>query len=173
MSKDGRSRRRRLAESEVRAQKAGIDLERLRQSVKSAERATEAQLEGLRLDFAVLEKEAAEARHRLEPSTTRADQDGVLTSVVTEEEPRCGAETCSRGRAARRVPRRGPISDVHAVRLVARPAGPRTRRGGSARRNARERLPENRERRRALRGLARGPRRTGRFERTCGSTSWW
>lgn len=120
MGADGLISKETLQESEVEERKAGIGLEQLRRSVDSAGRATATELDGLSLDLAILEKEAGEARHRLELATARADEDGVLTWIAPEE-----GSSVHRGDVLARVARldafrvEAHVSDVHAPRILA------------------------------------------------------
>ena len=107
-----------LRASEVEAKKAQIELSQLQDSVRGAQRSTEAQLAGLDLDLAILRKELDEARRQLELATTRSDRSGVLTWVVPQE----GA-TVQRGEVIARIADldsfrvEATVSDVHASRL--------------------------------------------------------
>lgn len=107
-----------LRASEVEAKKAQIELSQLQDSVRGAQRSTEAQLAGLDLDLAILRKELAEARRQLDLATTRSDRSGVLTWVVPQE----GA-TVQRGEVIARIADldsfrvEATVSDVHASRL--------------------------------------------------------
>src|SRR6185295_14971698 len=58
-----------LRASEVEAKKAQIELSQLEQSVRDARRSTEAQLQGLDLDLAILRKDLAEAHRQLDLAT--------------------------------------------------------------------------------------------------------
>ncbi len=107
-----------LEETRIEAEKASIEVRQLAVARENAERSAAAQLEGVTLDRRILEKEAGEARRQLELATARADLDGVVTFVVSEE----GA-TVRGGQAVAKVARldafrvEGTISDVHAARL--------------------------------------------------------
>jgi HlyD family secretion protein len=107
-----------LRGSEVEAKKAQIELAQLEESVRGARRSTEAQIQGLDLDLAILRKELEEARRQLDLATTRSDRSGVLTWVV----PREGA-TIQRGEVIARIADldsyrvEATISDIHASRL--------------------------------------------------------
>jgi HlyD family secretion protein len=107
-----------LEEARIEAEKARIEVRQLEGARGNAERSAAAQLEGVALDVRILEKEAAEARRQLELATARADMDGIVTWVVTEE----GA-TVRVGQAVARVARvdafriEATISDVHAAKL--------------------------------------------------------
>lgn len=107
-----------LRAAEVEAKKARIELSQLEQSVRDARRSTEAQLQGLDLDLAILRKELDEARRQLDLATTRSDRSGVLTWVV----PREGA-TIQRGEVIARIADldsyrvEATVSDVHASSL--------------------------------------------------------
>lgn len=103
---------------EVEAKKAQIQLAQLEESVRSARRSTDAQLQGLELDLRILRKERDEARRQLDLATTRSDRSGVLTWVV----PREGA-TVPRGEVIARISDldsfrvEAMVSDVHAPKL--------------------------------------------------------
>ncbi|HTQ81246.1 MAG TPA: HlyD family efflux transporter periplasmic adaptor subunit [Thermoanaerobaculia bacterium] len=109
-----------LKAAQVEAQKAGIELRQLTDSVADTERSSAAQLGGLALERQTLGKERDEARHQLDLATTRSDQGGVLTWVVPEE----GA-TVRRGDVLARVADlasfriEATVSDIHAARLSA------------------------------------------------------
>ena len=109
-----------LEEARVEAEKARIEVRQLEGAHANALRAGAAQVEGVALDARILEKEAAEARRQLELATARADMDGVVTWVVTQE-----GTTVRSGEAVARVARlnafriEATISDVHASRLRA------------------------------------------------------
>ena len=107
-----------LRAAEVEAKKAKIELAQLEQSVGNARRSTEAQLQGLDLDLAILRKELEEARRQLDLATTRSDRSGVLTWVVPQE----GA-TIQRGEVIARIADlesyrvEATVSDIHASSL--------------------------------------------------------
>jgi HlyD family secretion protein len=83
--KDGLVSREALRRTELAVKQANIELAQLRDERKNAERATAVQLAGLSLERGSLDKEAAQARHLLDLSTTKSDRDGVLTWVVSQE----------------------------------------------------------------------------------------
>jgi len=118
LRKDGLVSEQTLRGSEVEAKKAQIELSQLEQSVRDARRSTEAQLQGLDLDLAILRKELDEARRQLELATTRSDRSGVLTWVVPQE----GA-TIQRGEVIARIADldayrvEATVSDIHASSL--------------------------------------------------------
>jgi HlyD family secretion protein len=107
-----------LEEARIEAEKARIEVRQLEGALANAGRSAEAQIEGADLDVRILEKEAGEARRQLDLATARADMDGIVTWVVTEE----GA-TLRVGQAVARIARldafriEATISDVHAARL--------------------------------------------------------
>lgn len=107
-----------LRAAEVEAKKAQIELAQLQESVGSARRSTDAQLEGLDLDLGTLRKEREDARHRLDLATTRSDRSGVLTWVVPQE-----GVTVPRGEVIARIADldsfrvEATVSDVHSSRL--------------------------------------------------------
>jgi len=113
-----------LRKSELATKQAAIELKQLAAERANAERATRAQLEGLDLERAKLEKEAAEARRQLELAAARTSRPGVLTWVVAEE-----GSAVTKGQALARVADYttfrvdASVSDVHARRLaVGQPA---------------------------------------------------
>src|SRR6185295_18376123 len=118
LSADGLVSEQTLKAAEVEAKKAVIELAQLQQSVGSARRSTDAQLEGLELDLATLRKEREDARHLLELATTRSDRSGVLTWVMPQE-----GVTVPRGEVIARIADldsfrvEASVSDVHSSRL--------------------------------------------------------
>ena len=108
-----------LAETEVGARKADIDLAQLEGAMGAARRQTESRLRGTALEVATLAKEAAEARRQLELATARADVAGIVTWVVAQE----GAAV-RRGDVIARVARldsfriEATASDIHARRIA-------------------------------------------------------
>jgi len=108
-----------LAETEVSARKAEIDLAQLTATMAAARRQTDARLAGTALEVATLAKEAAEARRQLELATARADTAGVVTWVVAQE-----GEAVRRGDVLARIARldsfrvEATASDVHARRIA-------------------------------------------------------
>ncbi|HYE73157.1 MAG TPA: efflux RND transporter periplasmic adaptor subunit [Blastocatellia bacterium] len=110
----------RLREVELQEEKTARELKQLETSKRTAEQSTKTQLEGLALEMKTLEKERDEARRLLELATTKADRDGVLTWVVTEE-----GSTISKGAVIARIADlstfrvEATVSDVHASRLSA------------------------------------------------------
>ncbi len=107
-----------LAETEVSARKADIDLAQLTASMAAARRQSEARLAGTALEVATLAKEATEARRQLELATARADTAGIVTWIVAQE----GAAV-HRGDVLVRIARldsfriEATASDVHARRI--------------------------------------------------------
>lgn len=74
-----------LRASELAVQQADIELAQLKEERVNTERATALQIEGLQLERATLDREVGERRRQLELATTKADRDGVLTWVVSQE----------------------------------------------------------------------------------------
>jgi HlyD family secretion protein len=99
---------------------AKIELKQLEDARRNAQQSTEAQLEGLTLEIQTLEKERGEAERQLNLATTKADRDGVLTWIVTEE----GA-TVQKGAVLARIADleryrvKATVSDIHAKQLAA------------------------------------------------------
>lgn len=108
-----------LAETEVSARKADIDLAQLTASMAAARRQTEARLAGTALEVATLAKEVSEARRQLDLATARADVAGVVTWVVAQE-----GEAVHRGDVLARIARldsfrvEATASDMHARRIA-------------------------------------------------------
>jgi HlyD family secretion protein len=107
-----------LDEARAEAKKAAIEVKQLEAAAGVARKVAAAQIEGVALAVRTLDKEVAEARRQLELATARADMDGVVAWVASEE----GA-TVRRGDPLARVARpdafrvEGTISDVHVARL--------------------------------------------------------
>ena len=116
--KEGLFSRESLRRSELAVKQAQIELAQLREERQNAERSTGVQLEGLSLERGSLDKEAAQARRLLDLSTMKADRDGVLTWLVSQE----GA-LVRRGDVIARIADLtsfrvdGTVSDIHAGRL--------------------------------------------------------
>lgn len=108
-----------LGEAELAEQKAESELRQLEASISTARKSTDTQIAGLALEMKTLAKEREEAARQLELATTKADRDGVLTFVVTEE----GATVAKGAVLARLADLRSfrvdaTVSDVHAARLT-------------------------------------------------------
>jgi HlyD family secretion protein len=118
LSDEGLVSQQSLREARLASKQAAIELAQLRQERGNAERATELQTQGLRLERAALTKEAAAARHTLDLATTRSDRDGVVTWIQTQE----GAlvrrgEVIARIADLRSFRIDATVSDVHAGRI--------------------------------------------------------
>ena len=74
-----------LRTSELAVQQAEIELAQFKDERINAQQATALQIEGLQLERATLDREVGERRRQLELATTKADRDGVLTWIVTQE----------------------------------------------------------------------------------------
>ncbi len=109
-----------LHTSEIETRKADLTVKHLGDAMDLEKRSTDARLNGTALDLGILEKDLAEARHRLDLATARCDADGVVTWVVAQE----GA-TVAPGEVIGKVARldsfriEATISDVHAAQLHA------------------------------------------------------
>jgi HlyD family secretion protein len=118
LSEEGLVSQQSLREARLASKQAAIELAQLRQERDNAERATELQTQGLRLERAALTKEAAAARHTLDLATTRSDRDGVVTWIQTQE----GA-LVRRGEVVARIADLSSfridaaVSDVHSGRI--------------------------------------------------------
>jgi HlyD family secretion protein len=119
LRKDGLVSEEVLDEARAEAKKAAIEVKQLEAAAGVARKVAAAQIEGVALAVRTLDKEVAEARRQLELATARADMDGVVAWVASEE----GA-TVRRGDPLARVARpdafrvEGTISDVHVARLA-------------------------------------------------------
>lgn len=107
-----------LKASEIEARKAKIELAQLKASVGSAQRSTEAQLDGVELDLQTLRKERDDAARLLQLATTRSDRSGVLTWVIPQE-----GVTVPRGEVIARIADldsfrvEATVSDIHSSQL--------------------------------------------------------
>ena len=106
--------------AEIEARKAALTVEHLGAAMGLEKRSTDARLNGAALDLGILEKDLAEARHKLDLATARCDADGIVTWVVAQE-----GTTVAPGEVIGRVARldsfriEATISDVHAAQLRA------------------------------------------------------
>ena len=73
-----------LSQARLQEQRAEIELQQLQADRRNLIESTAAQLEALRLEMNILEREGEEARRRLERADIRADRDGVLTAIALE-----------------------------------------------------------------------------------------
>ena len=107
-----------LRHAEVQEETAQTELKQLEEEIVNARRATQSQLDGLVLEIKTLEQERDEAQRQLDLATTRADRDGVLTWVVTEEGSSIHkGEVIARTADLSSFRVEAKISDVHAGRL--------------------------------------------------------
>lgn len=108
-----------LKQSELAEAQATIELKKLEEDKRNAERGTRTQVEGLALEMATLRRERDEARRQLHLATTKADGDGVVTWTLTEE-----GVSVRRGDVIARIADlrsfrvEATVSDVHAKRLA-------------------------------------------------------
>jgi HlyD family secretion protein len=107
-----------LQQSELAEAQAAVELRQLEAERAEAADKTRAQLEGVALEAAQLQRERDEARRQLQLATTVADRQGVVTWTVTEE----GAAVRKGDAIARLADLRtfrveATVSDVHAQRL--------------------------------------------------------
>ena len=107
-----------LRRSELNEQQAAIELEQIEAERVNARESTRIELEGLALESSKLRKDAAAARQVLALAAIRADRDGVVTYIQTQE----GAAIRTGDVVARiadlttfRV--EATVSDVHGARL--------------------------------------------------------
>jgi len=106
--------------AEASAKKGDIELRNLREQLERTKRSRDAQLAASNADAAISRREREESRRQLELAMLRADRDGVLTYVISEE----GA-TVRRGDVIARIADlssyrvEATISDVHASRVAA------------------------------------------------------
>ncbi len=107
-----------LSQAHLEEQRAAIELEQLDADRHNLVESTQAQLEALRLEMNILEREGEETRRRLERAHIRADRDGVLTAIA----PAVGAPI-SQGEEIARIADLSSfrvdvtVSDIHARRL--------------------------------------------------------
>jgi HlyD family secretion protein len=108
-----------LHKSELAVQQGAIELNQLRQARDNARLRTAAEIRGLELETAKLREDAAQARRTLDLASARADRDGVLTKVLTEEgiAIRKGDEI-ARVADLRSFRVDATVSDVHARRIT-------------------------------------------------------
>lgn len=120
LRKDGLVSDESLEETRTEAAKAAIEVRQFEDAAGVAEKVAAAQIEGVALAVRTLEKEVTEAKRQLELATARADMDGIVAWVASQE----GA-TVRRGDPLARVARpdafrvEATISDVHVARLTA------------------------------------------------------
>jgi HlyD family secretion protein len=74
-----------LRQTELTVKQNEIELSQLQGGRTNAGRSTAVQIEGLALERETLDRDVTERRRVLDLATTKADRDGVLTWVVTEE----------------------------------------------------------------------------------------
>ncbi len=107
-----------LRHAEVQEETAQTELKQLEEEIVNARRVTQSQLDGLVLEIKTVEQERDEAQRQLDLATTRADRDGVLTWVVTEEGSSVHkGEVIARTADLSSFRVEAKISDVHAGRL--------------------------------------------------------
>ena len=108
-----------LRKADLNEQKTRVELKQLKESIRNEEELTKIKLEGLMLEIKTLKKENQEAQRQFELATTKADRDGVLTWVVSEE-----GVTINKGAVLARIADlssfrvEATVSDVHSGRLV-------------------------------------------------------
>jgi HlyD family secretion protein len=118
LNKAGLNSDEQLREAQVNEEKARIELQQLEESIRHAERATQAKLDGLLLEMGTLQKEKKQSQHQLDLATTKADRNGVLTWVVEEEGSlvRTG-DVLARIADLSSFRVEATVSDIHATRL--------------------------------------------------------
>jgi HlyD family secretion protein len=106
--------------AELEANKARTELKQIEDSIKNSELTTNAQIEGLAMELAILQKDRGAAERELNLATTKSDRNGILTWVVTEE-----GSTVRKGDILARIADLrsfrvdATVSDVHAGMLKA------------------------------------------------------
>jgi HlyD family secretion protein len=120
LSREGLLSQEQLHTSELAVRQATIELKQLGEARDNARLRTDAELRGLALEMAKLRQEAAQARRTLDLASPRADRDGVVTKVLTEEGVaiRRGDEI-ARVADLRSFRVDATVSDVHARRITA------------------------------------------------------
>jgi HlyD family secretion protein len=118
LNKAGLNSDEQLREAQVNEEKARIELQQLEESIRHAERATQAKLDGLLLEMGTLQKEKKQSQRQLDLATTKADRNGVLTWVVEEEGSlvRTG-DVLARIADLSSFRVEATVSDIHATRL--------------------------------------------------------
>lgn len=102
------------------SQKSDIELQQLEAALARALRSRDVQLAASQADLSMTAREREESRRQLELAMLRADRDGVLTSIVSEN-----GSLVRRGDVIARIADlssfrvEATISDVHAARLAA------------------------------------------------------
>jgi HlyD family secretion protein len=120
LSREGLLSQELLHASELAVRQATIELKQLGEARTNARLRTDTELRGLALEMAKLRQEAAQARRTLDLASPRADRDGVVTKVLTEEGVaiRTGDEI-ARVADLRSFRVDATVSDVHARRITA------------------------------------------------------
>jgi HlyD family secretion protein len=108
-----------LREAQVDEEKAKVELKQLAESIRVAERSTEAKLDGLALEIETLRKERTQSQRQLELANAKADRGGVLTWMIEVE-----GSAVRKGDVIARIADlssfrvEATFSDVHASRLT-------------------------------------------------------
>lgn len=108
-----------LRKSEVQWRRAQIELIKLEESIRNAEKSTQAQLAGRAIEMTILQQEKQDKERLLRLATMQSDRAGILTWVVQEV-----GSVIGQGEVIARVADLGSfrveatLSDVHAGRLT-------------------------------------------------------
>ena len=85
LAEQGLASQQQLGDAQLAARQATIEVAQLRRERADAQRSTDLQSEGLSLERASLAKEAAAARRTLDLATARADSNGSLPWILSQE----------------------------------------------------------------------------------------
>jgi len=85
LAEQGLASQQQMSDARLVARQAAIEVEQLRRERADAQRSTDLQSEGLALERASLVKEEAAARRTLDLATARADSDGIVTWILSQE----------------------------------------------------------------------------------------
>jgi HlyD family secretion protein len=114
----GASSKEQLRQAKLEEEIAAIELAQLESSIENNKNSLQAQLDGLALETKILQNEKAQLQRQLELVSTKAERDGILSWVVSEE----GATVRKGDPVAKIADLRtfrveATVSDVHASRL--------------------------------------------------------
>jgi HlyD family secretion protein len=116
----GASSKEQVRQAKLEEEIAAIELKQLENSIQNTQHSLQAQVEGLVLETKILQNEKTKIQSQLNLASTRAERDGVLSWVVSDE----GA-TLRKGEVVARIADlttfrvNATVSDVHATRLAA------------------------------------------------------
>lgn len=114
----GASSKEQLRQAKLEEEIAAIELDQLQSSIENTKNSLQAQLDGLALETKILQNEKAQLQRQLELVSAKAERDGILSWVVSQE----GATVRKGDPVAKIADLRtfrveATVSDVHASRL--------------------------------------------------------